>query len=276
MRTLGLTLSAALLAPAVAGAQSPWLPPEGELSINPSYRFETYDEYFFGSGAEDLPFDVDRHVILATVEYGILENLAVDFTSGYVDTKSSQVDDDDGLADTTIGLRYRVLDEFKHDFPDWVPTLTVRLGGVIEGTYERFTIEAPGKGSSGVDGSLLIGKVLGDSGFRVFADTGYRVYANEASDEFFVGVGVARTFFDAIDLSVTYRHLESLSGPAVDDITFPRERYPERRESADTVEIGLGFETLEGRYFAVSVGKTVAGESTADMLMFGFSAFLPF
>ena len=189
---MSASFAALLLSSSLLG-QSPWLPPQGEVSLNPSYTFETFDEYWLGKNKEDLSFgDVDHHRILLGAEYTVLEDLALDATFGYVRTLSSGGDSsDDALDDTTFGARYRIIDEFEEGHEAYIPTVTLRVGGVIEGTHFTDGFAAPGKGASGFEGSVMVGKVVGDIGLRVFGDLGYRLFSHEVPDDFFVGAGVS-------------------------------------------------------------------------------------
>jgi hypothetical protein len=276
--TAGALVLVCSVFPSGAAGVSPWIPPRWEFSLNPSYTFETYDEFYFGSSREDLDFgDVDHNTMLLGLEFAPLDDLALDFATGYVATLSSRAEEDDGWADTTFGARYRLVDERLEDSPAWLPTVTLRLGGIIEGSYSADAIEAPGKGSSGFEGSILAGKEIGESGFRVFGDLGYRYWSDDVPDDFFAGVGVGKTFFQRLETALSFRHVQSLSGDELDGpSSFRAHEFPERKEIRDTLELDLGYREPDGRYYGVRLGTTVAGRNTALKHLLGFSFLLPF
>ena len=157
-----------LLASVPAYGTSAYLPLEGRFTLSGSYIFETFDEFWAGRKKMDLPDDIHQHTVSVGLEYGLLDDVALDLTLGYTRTSFSSVDDLDGLNDTTLGVRWRMFDEFRYDSP-YIPTLTLRLGGIIEGSYDTVTTGAPnspGDGASGIETSLLFGKVFWSHRYR--------------------------------------------------------------------------------------------------------------
>jgi hypothetical protein len=147
---------------ACAGANaqsSPWLPAPGEFVATPAFSYSTFDEFWVGETLVD-PLkangeSLDQLNAFVTLEYGIMDRLAADATIGYTVVGSTDTfgnDEDDGLADVLLGLRYRLMDE-----TDTLPVIGVRLGGTIAGTYEENTPFAPGDGANAIEGSLQLG-----------------------------------------------------------------------------------------------------------------------
>ena len=119
----------ALLAAGTAHAQlSAYTPARNQITVTPSYAYQSYDEFWAGNKKVKLPDDVVQHTGYLSLEYGILDDLALDLTMGYTGTDTDAFgpgNNDDGLTDTVFGLRYRVLDEQKTGCP-LIPTLTRR------------------------------------------------------------------------------------------------------------------------------------------------------
>src|SRR5258708_5181524 len=137
-----------------ASAQSVWLPKNGELIIAPGYTYQTYDEFTAGTARVKLPADIVQQSGFVNFDYGITPRLAADFTIGY-----TRVDFEppggphfkrDGLDDTRIGLRYRLVDENLGGHP-WIPAVALRTGGIISGTYSIPNTVPPSKPADGAN-----------------------------------------------------------------------------------------------------------------------------
>lgn len=257
-----------------AGAQSAWLPAPKQLVATPSVSFQTYDEFWAGDVKVKLPDDVDQYYGGIMLEYGITPVLAADLTIGYtrVETKAFGGDgEDDGLADTSFGLRWKFLDE-EATVSAYTPTLTLRAGGIIEGTYDENFPFSAGDGASGAQVSLLLGKEFGQSGFGIFGDFGYRYRGEHVPDDLFGSFGIYQSI-KSFTLSVGYRHIQGLSG---EDIGDPGFRFPEVREIQQNIEAGVGYTDRGGRFYQFFYAHTLDGKNTGDKDIFGLSASIPF
>jgi len=249
------------------------LPLSGQLVLTPAYAFQTYNKFFLGNQKTDF-FDTDQQNVYGTAEYALLDDVAFDLTLGYTRVISLRpgASVNDGLADTTMGVRYRLLDEYRSD-SDFLPTVTARVGGIVDGTYDVGTPEAPGDGASGVEASLLLGKEFGESGFGLSALAGFRHRLNDVPDDFFCTAGLYKVFCDFFVTNVGYRHVQGLSGP---DIGDPGLTFPEVKEIQNNIEGGFGFLDQARRYYGFYVAYTFDGRNTGERLVFGFSITLPF
>ncbi len=267
-------LASTLTSCLTAGAQSAWLPNPQQLIVTPSISYQTYDEFWAGNTKVSLPDDVDQYFAGIMLEYGITPVLAADLTIGYtrVETTAFGGDgEDDGLADTTFGLRWKFLDEGQ-TVSTYTPTLTLRVGGIIEGTYDENFPFSAGDGASGGQVSLLMGKEFGDSGFGIFGDLGYRMRGDDVPDDLFGSFGVYKNI-DSLTLSLGYRHIQGLSGENIGDPGFT---FPEVREIQQNIEAGVGFTDRGGRYYQLFYSHTLDGKNTGDKDVFGLSASIPF
>ena len=271
MKHLAFTLGGAILVATSASAQfSAWLPAAGETILTPSYSFSTFDEFWAGGTKVELPDDMRQHTWAFTVEYGITELLAADATIGYTWVDAPAFDDeDDGLADTTFGLRYKIMDQDPDGFPLW-PTAAIRVGGIIEGTYDENFPFSAGDGATGVEASLLLAKQICPN-FGLFGDIGYRYRNHDVPEDIFGSVGAYATYY-GFTLSAAYRHVQGLDG---DDIGDPGFRFPEVREINRNFEAGLGYRDPGGRYYQVFYARTIGGINTGEKDIFGVSASIP-
>ena len=276
MKRLILGASAAISCALSASAQfSAWLPDAHQIIITPSYAFQTFDEFWLGRDKVELSDDVNQHTTLLTLEYGITERLAADATLGYTWVDSTDAfgpgdSEDDGLADTTFGLRYKLLDQDSEGWPMW-PNIAVRVGGIIEGSYDEDLPFSAGDGASGAEASLLLSRAICPN-FGLFGDVGYRYRDGNVPDDLFGSAGAYVAFY-GFTLSGAYRHVQGLDG---DDIGDPGFSFPEVKEVNQNVEVGLGYRDGGGRYYQLFYAHTVDGRNTGEKDIFGVSASFSF
>lgn len=274
-KSLSLATGIGIFATTAFGQFSAWLPEQHQWIVTPSFVYSTFDEFWLGTEKMDNPPNgksLDQYTGLLTLEYGITPDLAADLTIGYTatDTDAFGGDSDDGLADTTFGLRYQFLDQHREGrWPLW-PTAAIRVGGIIEGTYDEDLPFSAGDGASGAEVSLLLGKEI-CPGFGFFGDVGYRYRTRDVPEDLFASAGTYFTWRD-FTASVAYRHVEGLDG---DDIGDPGFTFPEVKEVIQNIEAGLGYRDSGGRYYQFFYARTIDGRNTGEKDIFGFSASFP-
>lgn len=258
------------LAPIAARAQSAWLPLPAQFEITPRYVYERFDTFWMGSSAKpELPDAVVQQSGLLTAEYALGTHWALDATIGYVwvDTAAfGQKETDEGLVDSRIGARWRFVDEQTTSLT-WLPTLTVRAGGIIAGTYDEGLPFSAGDGAHGGECSLLFGKSILDTGFGFFGDIGYRVREHPVPDDFFASAGVFQSI-GRFTLSTAYRHTQGLSGMDIGDPGFT---FPAVKEVTQLLEFGAGFRDHGNRYYQLFGAFSVDGRNSGDKLILGAS-----
>ena len=276
----------ALLAAGTAHAQlSAYTPARNQITVTPSYAYQSYDEFWAGNKKVKLPDDVVQHTGYLSLEYGILDDLALDLTMGYTGTDTDAFgpgNNDDGLTDTVFGLRYRVLDEQKAGCP-LIPTLTLRIGGIIEGTYDANFPFSAGDGACGAEGSLLVGKQI-CTGFGLYGGIGYRTRNQKVPDDFFASAGFYASY-RGFSGTFGYRHVQGLSGGNIGDSTGKNVfnpaggpnayGFPEVKEINQLIEASLGYTDRGGRYYSVFGAKNVDGKNTGDKWLLGASITIP-
>lgn len=281
------TLAATLcLAPLGGLAQSAWIPEQQELRATPGFSFSTFDEFWVGRTKVKSDGDLDQYSGYVSLEYGILKNLAADATIGYTATDTDAFDtapfggaSDEGLADTYLGLRYRVIDE-RTAGSRWAPTLTLRAGAVIPGTYDSNLPFSAGDGAHAFEGSVLFGKAIGNFGFGLYGDIGYRVRESPVPDDVFGTVGIYQQI-DAFTLTVGYRHTQGLSGLDIEGAGWDpgagrSSGFPALREITQIVEGGISYTDKGRRNYQITVGRSVDGRNTGDRLIVGVNVTFSF
>jgi hypothetical protein len=285
LKTLVPTSLALLAGSATCFGQSAWLPAPKQFKVTPGFSFSTFDEFWAGDKKVSNPPNGDslnQYTGYIALEYGILQNFAADATIGYTATSTDAFGgnaSDDGLMDTSLGLRYRLVDEFNSSHP-WAPTVTLRAGVVIPGTYDENAPFSAGDGAHAFEGSLLLGKAIGATGFGLYGDIGYRVRENPVPDDVFGTAGVYQQI-GPVTLAVGYRHIQSVSGIDIGGSDFnpalgASHGFPAVKEINQLVEGGITFTDKGGRNYQFSVAKSVDGRNTGDKWVFGFNVTLPF
>lgn len=263
---MGLVFAASAVA-----QHSVWLPGADRCVVTPSYVYQTFDTFWMGENKTDLGGDLMQHAAFLGFDYGIAEDTALDATVGWVWSEADGVfgdQNDDGLADTTFGIRQRFLDEANYSL---LPSLALRIGGIIEGSYDENFPFSAGDGASGAEVSLLAGKTI-CPGFGLYGDVGYRYRDGHVPDEWFGSTGL---FFAWKFLSATfgYRFAEGLSGNDIGDTGFT---FPTVKEISQNLEASLGFTDPGGRYYQLFYAHTVAGRNTGERDIFGAAISLTF
>jgi hypothetical protein len=282
---LGFALAASA-APLVCCGQSAWLPASHEFKVTPGFSYSTFDEFWVGRTRVDPLADkdesLDQYTGYVAVEYGIHDNLAVDLTLGYSASSETDTfgnDSDDGLTDTLFGLRLRLLDEKNAPCP-FAPTISVRLGGIIPGTYDENQPFSVGDGAYGFESSLLLGKAFGSSGFGIYGDIGYRLRENPVPDDLFASAGAFQQL-GPVTLAADYRHVQGLSGRDISDSGFapplgPSHGFPSLKEIVQLVEGAISYTDSGGRNYQFTVAKSIDGRNTGDKWIFGFNVTFAF
>ena len=274
--SIGVVALAAMFGSGYAHAQSAWLPQEKQFIATPSYVYQTFDEFWMGKGIKANPAwgeAIKQHTFSVSLEYGIAKDWAADLNFGYTRSEADFAGEKlDGMMDTTAGVRYRILDESTSSCP-YAPTLTLRLGGILAGSYPTSTTlpHAPGDGASGWESSLLWGKAIGDTGFGLFGDLGYRDRAEGVPSDLFFSAGVYKTLFQHWTLSTAYRHVRGLSGININDDNF-NGRFTLLKEIKETVEVGVGYTDKHDFHYQIFGAMVVDGRNTGEATILGASA----
>jgi hypothetical protein len=263
-----LRLASPILLASALSAQSVWLPAPGRFEITPAYTYQTFDTYQKGALSAKLPSPLTQQTGSVSAEVGISTHLAADATLGYSATSSSAFGppkSDEGLTDSLVGIRWKFLGESAaHMF---LPALTVRVGAIIQGTYQPNFPFSAGNGASGVDTSLLFGKVIGESGAGVYGDAGYRYFNHAVPADVFGSAGIYKNVRRA-SFSFGCRHMQSLTG---EDLGDAGALFPRLKVITHTMEFGLGVRDRGGRYYQFFAAKSAGGRNTGNKTIVGMA-----
>jgi hypothetical protein len=275
----GLAIALTLMAPGLvreAQATSAWIPDEGDLQASASFAYETFDEYYGGSTLNDFPpGHLNQYSTRIFFDYGLWRDLAFDASLGFTATQSGTIPGDSGLDDTFLGLRWRAVDEFEME-QRWVPTVALRVGGIIAGTYDPDTFPAAaGVGGSGFETNVALGKLMG-WGFALSSDFGYRIRSNNVPDDWQVHVMASKTFFERVSVQAGFRHKHSIGGIDLGEPGFTPQRSPELREIYSDLEVGLSTLDSRGLEYGLFYAYTLDGRNTGKKNIIGASISIPF
>lgn len=270
-----LALAAAAL-PASAQT-SAYIPAPGQLIVSPAYAYQKFDEVWIGSTPLSLkPDDIVQQTGIIAFDLGLCSKVAFDAQIGYSHVKSTVpilggYQTDDGLTDTLIGLRYKFVDETTVNCR-WSPTLTLRVGGIIEGTYEENNPFSAGDGASGFEVSLQWGKAIGTTGLALYGDFGYRWRNHDVPEDLFGTVGLSYTIASTVTLSGGYRHVQGLNGT---DLFAPGFTFPAVKEVNQLAELSLSYTDKGGRTYAIFGAFSLDGKNTGDKTILGATMSIP-
>jgi hypothetical protein len=219
-------------------AQWTRLPKEGEFILTPEYTYNYSKRFWKNHDSVDIQrvpqdgFDQNHGGVRA--DYGLGKDWALDATVAYTSgatrffSPSRTPHTSMGLADTQLGIRYRLATEGPKW---WQANVTVRAGGIVKGTYWGDFPFAPGHGGSGFEPSIGFTKKISRCGFGFYGEAGLRVRDHSVPVTFFASAGASQGFqFSGWARSLTmnfgYNHLQDLSGPDVTgtltDVTYSR------------------------------------------------------
>lgn len=272
------------------------LPSLGQLLVGGYY--EQSEAYYVWQGhqrnnitihaADGESYGIDIRQGYLTLDYGITKRLAADLDVGATSigwrsfNPAAAVEQTTGMLDFTLGIRYQLTRETTNF--TWLPTFTVRLGGILPGTYNENFAFAPGNHAAGIEPSVLLRKHLGWTGFGVWGDALFRWLANPASEQYVAAFGLFQQI-NRWELDVGYRHLQAISGesivliPAVtgspppwDSIYYPRDV----REISDAIDAGFSYTTRKNWRWSFHARKIFDGSNTDSKLWLGGSVEIPF
>jgi len=256
------------------------VPDYGQLVVRATY--EESEAYHFWAGdtrylvdfqtrGEHYGIDINQGYI--SLQYGFSKKWAADLTLGYTSLgwryfangeTPGKVRSTTGLMDVPFGVRYQVFKEGEESCA-WLPTLTLRAGAVVPGSFDEHIPWAPGTRSTAIEPEMLARKHFGWSGLGVYTDSLFRWNHTSANDCYIVTIGLFQQI-KCWELDAGYRHLGSINGdtirfdPATHDIFYPRAV----REIQDSIEAGFDYRTP---WHGIKVGfqsRTVFDGSNTD------------
>ena len=196
-------------------------------------------------------YGIDINQGYLALQYGITEKWAADLNVGFTTlgwrsfSENNSIESTTGLMDYSFGVRYQVYNELKQTNLPWMPTLTLRAGAVLPGTYNEHIAFAPGVRSAAVEPEVLMRKHFGWPGLGAYGDALYRWNRTTDNDQVIVAVGLFQQI-KGWELDAGYRRLQTLSGGSIiyDPANPAAINYPrEIRETSDSFEGGFYYTT---------------------------------
>jgi hypothetical protein len=267
--TLGIALiafSVGVSTSAIAQSNVPWLPIPGSGSVGLSYVSQSGDSAYV-MGGMDVPIvgitsggatNYKRESLGLKLAYGATDSVAVDVSLAHSKVKVGGADNSSGLADTIVGVNWRVLDEYENRS---APTITLRLAGIINGNYEGARLAAIGKDASGYQISVLLGRQITPA-LSIWGGIGYEDRSRGVPNATFFDLNASYAVIPALSLSAGYTSKRyggdlNIAGPG-----FSPARFQQVNEKRDTIRFGAAYSIASNQSLALSFGKLVSGRNT--------------
>ena len=283
--TAGLLLGSVLGAAAGEGlwsepfGQFAFLPRPRQFRVTPVYTYSRAEHFYDSTGKlVALPDPATQNTGQFLTEYAFVPNVAADLTLGAV-AAQGPTQSAFGLTETQFGLRWRLLDEDLKESEPYVPTFTLRLGGIAPGTGDATRFPAPGKGAAGLETRALMSDTIGETGFSLYGDFGWRWFANGVPQQFLgsAGVGYTLKFDGAIrcaTVNLGYAFNRSISGD--DLIALPPADWAAVKSLSRMVQAGVALEDSRGRRYQLFVSADVDGLNAGRQTTLGAYVRFPF
>ena len=272
MKRLGLPLLLALLSSPFTHASTAYIPLPGTGNIQPSASVQWATDFWFDDNKATLPGHLTQTTVAVEIEYGLAPNLGLDATVGYsnVNYQGGPVgnvplitngrETRAGITDIHLGVSWRILDEFK-SIHEAAPTLTLRLGAIVAGTYDTGFVNAVSDGADGWDLGLKFGKVFLGHNAGIYGDFTYRFLSSSTPDEWEASFG-AYKIVDALTFSLGLREKQSVDGIDILGPGFSLARFPDVREENRTIELGVTWAWRPASTLSLGYARTLDGENT--------------
>ena len=259
-------LAAGVPLTATAQSNSPWLPIPAGGSVSLSYVDQSGDAAYVMGGTlvpivgitGGAATRYKRESLGLKVSYGLADMVSLDASIASGKAKVGKADNSSGLTDTVIGVNWRVLDEYEKR---GLPTVTLRLVGIINGNYDGARLAALGKAASGYELSVLVGKQITPA-FSVWGGLGVEDRSKGVPNATFFDLNAAYSPLPALSLSVGYSSKKyggnlNIAGPGFTPAAFQRVN-----EQRDTMRLGAAYAITGNQSVALSLGKLVSGRNT--------------
>jgi hypothetical protein len=210
-----------------------------------------YQNVTVRSSGENYGIDINQGYL--AFQYGIAPRWAADLNIGATTCGWRKFDDDEstqsttGLMDYSFGVRYQAYNELTETNIPWMPTVTLRAGAVLPGSYSQDFTFAPGERSAAIEPEVLARKHFGWPGLGAYGDVLYRWNRTTGNDQYIAMIGLFQEI-KGWELDAGYRHLQTLSGGDIiydpndpGAIVYPRET----RENNDAVQAGFSYTTAK-------------------------------
>jgi len=264
MTLLGLTLLNANL----AFAASPWLEAPQSFSVSLSQVSQSDDKFWRGRDEETLPKKLSLDTTWLNLSYGISDNLSTDLRLGYAKSDFDPLGSESSQTDSLLGINWRFQDEFIHN---GIPSIVLRVAATVAGDYKTDQVNSIGDGASGLESSLLIGKILSPK-IALASEGGYRFRNKDVPNEIFVNLSSYFQIVRGLNVSAAYQVIESFGDADISDADFAPERnFSALAESRQTAIFGISYQFFKKYNAAANYAKVVKGRNTSKTDILGLT-----
>jgi len=247
-------------------AASPWLPAPQSFSASFSQVSQSDDEFWKGRDKETLKAKLSLDTTWLNFSYGISDNLSTDLRLGYAETDYDPLGSESGQTDSLLGINWRFQDEFIHN---GIPSMVLRLAATVAGDYETDQVNSIGDGASGLESSLLIGKILSPK-IALASEGGYRFRNKDVPNEIFVNLTSYFQIVRGFSVSAAYHVIESFGETDITDSDFSGD-FSTLAENRQTANLGVSYQFFKKFNAAANYAKVVKGRNTSKIDIFGLT-----
>lgn len=267
MKLRSLLAAVVALSPAAVLAEgaSPWLPIPGQFSLGVNHTEQSGDSAYIGN--MKLPLSAitggaastyRRATTQLRLGYGVSDAVALDATVGYGKVRVGAADSSSGEADSTIGVSWRVLDEFERP---GLPTVTLRGAAIIKGNYDGARLAAIGNDENGFELSVLVGKELTPA-LALWAELGVQDRSGAVPKATLFEVNARYRFAPQWSATAGYSSKKyggdlDIGGPG-----FSPARFQEVRAERGVAKLGIGYAFAGNQGVALNLAKALSGRNT--------------
>ena len=264
-RHLLLSILAAVPLAAFAEGDSPWLPIPGQFSLGLNHTEQSGDNAYIGNKL--LPLTAitggaaskyKRATTTLRLDYGLSDALSFDATIGFAKVKVGAADNDSGMTDSTLGLRWRVLDEYEDPA---LPTLTLRGAAILKGNYDGARLASVGKDANGFEVAIVLGKQITPT-FALSGEVGVQNRSDNVPNAIFYELAARYRFAPQWSASLGYSNKKFGGNLDIGGAGFSPARFQEVREERGVVKAGVGYAFASNQGVALNLAKTTSGRNT--------------
>ncbi len=250
---------------ALAEGDSPWLPIPGQVTLGIGHTEQSGDSAYIGS--TQLPVSgitgggaskYKRSSTQFRVGYGFSDSVSVDATVGFARVKVGGADRDSGLADSVLGVSWRVLDEFERP---GVPTLTLRGAAIINGSYDGERLGSLGKDANGIEAAVILGKQITPA-LSLWGELGFQDRSNSVPNATFFEVNGRYRLTPQWSGTLGYSNKKYSGDLDIGGPGFSPSRFQEVREERSLVKLGVGYAFAQNQGVALNLAKVTRGRNT--------------
>ena len=264
-RHLLIPILAALPLAAFAEGDSPWLPIPGQVALGLNHTEQSGDKAYIGSTLLPLTAitggaasNYKRGTTTLRLDYGFSDSLAFDAAIGYAKVKVGAADSDSGMTDSTLGLRWRVLDEYENPA---LPTLTLRAAAILKGNYDGARLASVGKGANGFEAAVVLGKQIIPA-LALWAEVGVQKRADNVPNATFYELGSRYRFAPQWSASLGYGNKKFGGDLDIGGAGFSPARFQQVREQRGVAKFSVGYAFAGNQGVALNLAKATSGRNT--------------